>query len=274
MQRSEITAKYLQSLELETRPPDLQFLSDIVRRHLSTFSFSSVGPRLGEELPLDLKSLYQRIVVQHRGGYCFEQNGLVYEILQELGFQVELYLARVIYNKDIHPGLTHRVTLVHLQDQRYIADAGFGPLGPARPVPMPTQATQLPTQGRRIFRIAEPNPGDYHMQTTQDGDFYSLYKFELSHYGQADCEVGHFYSHRHPQAAFVNNLVVSRILDREIRSLRNNDYRVLSIPAANAQPREQQITSPAQLRTLLETKFHILVTEPESQLLFTGVPPV
>ncbi|MBT3234218.1 MAG: N-hydroxyarylamine O-acetyltransferase, partial [Calditrichaeota bacterium] len=29
-----------------------------------------------QDLPLDFESLHQRIVVQRRGGYCFEQNGL------------------------------------------------------------------------------------------------------------------------------------------------------------------------------------------------------
>lgn len=53
-------------------------------------------------------------MVRRRGGYCFEHNGLLCEMLEALGFEVTLYLARVIYNRDIHPGLTHRITLVHL----------------------------------------------------------------------------------------------------------------------------------------------------------------
>ncbi|MHB9005263.1 MAG: arylamine N-acetyltransferase, partial [Coriobacteriia bacterium] len=112
MERAEIVDRYLQSLGLQRRSPDLSFLSDITRRHVATFSFSSVGPRLGDELPLDLESLFRRIVVQARGGYCFEQNGLLYEVLEELGFAVKLYLARVIYNQDTNPGLTHRITMV------------------------------------------------------------------------------------------------------------------------------------------------------------------
>lgn len=55
-------------------------------------------------------------------------------MLEALGFEVTLYLARVIYNRDIHPGLTHRITLVHLDGERYLVDVGFGPLGPDLPV--------------------------------------------------------------------------------------------------------------------------------------------
>lgn len=51
-------------------------------------------------------------------------------VLEELGFSVNLFLGRVIYNQDIHPGLTHRITLVEIDGNHYIADVGFGPLGP------------------------------------------------------------------------------------------------------------------------------------------------
>ena len=41
-----------------------------------------IGHLLGEEWPIDLESLYKRIVVRRRGGYCFKQNDFLYEILQ------------------------------------------------------------------------------------------------------------------------------------------------------------------------------------------------
>ncbi len=36
--------------------------------------------------------------------------------------------------------------------------------------------------------------------------------------------MGHFYSHKHPKAVFVNNLVISVINENTILSLRNNNY--------------------------------------------------
>ena len=93
---------------------------------MATFAFGSVGPRLGDELPLDIKSLFDRLVVRRRGGYCFEQNGLFYEVLDELGYAPRLYLARVIHGQDIHPGLTHRISLVTYGGTDYVVDVGFG----------------------------------------------------------------------------------------------------------------------------------------------------
>jgi N-hydroxyarylamine O-acetyltransferase len=130
VRRREMVRRYLQSLNLQECELDFRFLSTLVERHVATFAFSSVGCRLGEELPLDFESLFNRIVVRRRGGYCFEQNGLLYEVLEELGFSPELYLARVIYNQDSHPGLTHRISIVEHEGLRYVLDVGFGPLAP------------------------------------------------------------------------------------------------------------------------------------------------
>lgn len=65
MERRELAGNYLQTLNLHTRELDFDFLSDLVRRHVATFAFSSVGCQLGDDLPLDLESLYRRIVVKN-----------------------------------------------------------------------------------------------------------------------------------------------------------------------------------------------------------------
>jgi N-hydroxyarylamine O-acetyltransferase len=261
MQRDLILVGYLQALGLQKTTADLAFLNEITRSHVSRFPFSSVGPMLGDELPLDLESLYQRIVLKRRGGYCFEQNGLMYELLAELGFSVNLYLGRVIYNEDIHPGLTHRITLVEVNGSQYVVDVGFGPLGPSQAVPMSGETSR---QGFRQFRVLQRHAGEFHMQTLKEGDFYSLYKFELNRYGQADCEVGHFYSHRHPKASFVNHLVVSRILDRKVRSLRDREFRIVTPTTEQKLP----IENASHLKTILHEQFDIKVSNTESTHLF------
>ena len=276
MNCAEITDEYIRVLGLNRSKPDLVFLSEIARHHVGQFAFSSVGPLLGDDLPLDVESLYHRIVVKRRGGYCFEQNALMYAMLRELGFTVSLYLGRVIYNQDLHPGLTHRITLVEIDGNRYIVDVGFGPLGPQRPVSMSGEES---LENFRVFRIDKRDSGEFHMQTLKDGGFYSLYKFELARYGQADCEVGHFYSHKHPKATFVNHLVVSKILDKEVRSLRNHEFWVTT----ESGEQRQTIEDSQQLKMILDTQFGIRVNDTEGRNLFmradcsikgnTGVSP-
>jgi N-hydroxyarylamine O-acetyltransferase len=261
MDRAEMVQEYLRALDLHTREADFGLLNDLVARHVATFAFSSVGSLLGEDLPLDFESLFTRIVVQRRGGYCFQQNGLMFGVLEELGFDPVLYLARVIYNQNTHPGLTHRISMVEIEGERYLIDVGFGPLGPRIPVPMSGAETN---DGEHVFRISQRHPGEHHVEVFKDDTFYSLYRFELARYGQSDCELGHFYSHRHPQATFVNHLVVSLLLERETRSLRDLEYAVIS----RSGTRTHAVYDPEQLRRLLTGEFGCEVSEGESQSLF------
>ncbi len=261
MGQFEMVKNYLQTLNLHDRELDFEFLSDIVARHVSTFAFSSVGCQLGDDLPLDFKSLYQRIVIQRRGGYCFEQNGLLYGVLEELGFSPKILLARVIHSHDTHSGLTHRMSMVEYEGQQYVLDVGFGFLGPTFPVPM---SEVEPNDGKNNFRIAERHPGEYYMQVFQDGDFCSLYRFDLARYGQADCEVGHFFSHRHPDAKFVNHLVVSLIQENETRALVNLKYWITT----KASTRSLEISDPDQLKRIIVGELGVQITADESRRLY------
>jgi N-hydroxyarylamine O-acetyltransferase len=258
MNRQQIAEKYLDTLGLVKVNPDLDFLSSLTAHHVAMFPFSSLGCQLGDELPLDLESLFSRIVVKRRGGYCFEQNGLFFEILQELGYAVQLYLARVIVNGHPHPGLTHRISVVTLDELEYV---GFGAFGPRLPVLISAQET---VDGSKRFRIAQQRTTDFHMQVFKDGAFLSLYRFERARYGQADCEVGHFFSHKHPDATFVNNLTASLIKADEIRSLRNFEYWVIMASGTVA----EEIDSAEKLTQILTDSFHLAVSESEGRQLY------
>jgi N-hydroxyarylamine O-acetyltransferase len=119
----------------------------------------------------------------------------------------------------------------------------------------------------RTHRVLERRPGEFHLQNLQHGEPFSLYRFDLGVYGQADCELGHFYSHRHPDATFVNHLVASRILPDEVRSLRNRGYRIIRADGDT----DVEIRSAEQLTTLLRDDFGLRITDTEGQRLFADL---
>ena len=240
--------------------PTAETLSALQYAHLITVPYENLDILRGRRIRLDLDHLYEKIVVRRRGGYCFEQNALMFEVLQDLGFSARLYLGRVMVNGNPDPALTHRVTIVDLDGVEYLVDVGFGPLGPRGPVPVAGE--------HGTHRVAEVAPGEIHVQSSSGGDAVTLYRFERSTYGPADCELGHFYSHRHPRASFVNNLVASRILDDEVRSLRNHDYWVMRDSGTVT----RTVSSAEDLRVILNQEMDLLVTEDESARLFAELP--
>jgi N-hydroxyarylamine O-acetyltransferase len=262
--RTFLASTYLGALDLDVDEPTPGRLDELIARHVATFAFSSVGPRLGDDLPLEPEALLDRIVRRRRGGYCFEHNGLLFEVLDELGYRPRLVLARVLLSGNPHPALTHRVSVVEVAGVPHVVDVGFGAPGPHLAVPLGGDV--VGSEWRR-FRVVEVRPGHWCMQALAGEDWLSLYRFELLDYGLSDCEVGHFWSHRSPKASFVSTLVVSRILDDEVRSLRDRDYRVLS-----ATGDVQRTVGDDELRDLLAHELDVHVSADEAARLLPPRP--
>ena len=262
MTNEQIAQSYLADLTISEGPLAIDFLNELQSKHIAQYSFNNIAVILGQELPLDPESLFNKIVERRRGGYCFEHNKLVFTVLSELGFDVRLLLAKVIYNQDVDVARTHRVTLLTLAGEDYIVDAGFGHLGARFPVKIVHGLIQ--DQGDAQYRITQNVNGDYCYQVFKDGDFFTLYTFDLHHYTEADCLLGHFYSHKHPNAAFVNNLVICRKFFNDIQSLRNNEFHHV----INGITQTTKITCIKQLHQLLIDVYQLDIDIAISEFLF------
>ena len=88
-----------------------------------------------KEVFIDPESLYRKIVIDHRGGYCFELNGFFYWVLKSLGFDVVPCACRVMFGADKPEDnfIDHRASIVTLDGKRYLCDVGMG-------APMPLAA--------------------------------------------------------------------------------------------------------------------------------------
>jgi N-hydroxyarylamine O-acetyltransferase len=272
MDNMTLAQAYLADLNIINETLDINFINELQRKHIAQYSFNSLSVVLGQDLPLDVESLFNKIVQRRRGGYCFEHNKLVLNVLATLNFDVRLLLAKVVYNRDSEVARTHRITLLTYAGENYIVDAGFGPLGAYMPVKIELGLVQ--EQGGEQYRIIKNEQSLYHhhenstdeycYQVLKDGEFFTLYVFDLHHYTESDCLVSHFYSHKHPNAAFVNNLVISRKLPNEIKSLRNGEYHHIE----GGETHTTQITNVKQLHQLLTEVYLLDIDIAISEFLF------
>lgn len=217
----ELTQNYLNVLGIKT-VNNLEDITALIQAHEKTFAFSSLKVLLKEEISLDLESIYENVVAKKRGGYCFEHNKLMYEVLKDLGFDVEFYLARVINNTQADVPQTHRFTFLNHEGQRYLIDVGIGFRSPNVLVKFSKEETY--SHLGISYKIITNEDGTYNLALFEKGQWFKATKFDLNACNEADFEMGHFYSHKHPCAVFVNNLVISRIDKQCIYSLRNKDY--------------------------------------------------
>jgi len=108
------------------RAPDARTLRELHRQHLFAVAFENLDIPLGVPIVLDIERTYNKIVVRHRGGFCYELNGLFCELLRALGFRVAMLSARVRREDGgFGPEFDHMLLKVEL-DEPWLVDVGFG----------------------------------------------------------------------------------------------------------------------------------------------------
>jgi N-hydroxyarylamine O-acetyltransferase len=210
---------YLARVGLSAPPSaDVEGMRRLHAAQFYSIPFENFDIQLGRSIQLDLPSLQQKLVLQARGGYCFELNGLMLHALRAFGFKVRPILARV-HLQDPPTGLTHQVNAVEIEGQTWIQDVGFGAGGLRGPLLLSDGASQ---QGPGVsFRHIRQEPWGWVMQSRVGRVWKNSASFELGHFIEADLEVGNHYTSTSPNTHFTQIRVASLPLASGRISLRD-----------------------------------------------------
>ena len=105
--------------------PNINSLQTLQKAFLLRIPFENLDIHLGREIKLDSKTIYKKIVMNNRGGFCYECNILFFDLLAALGYQVAYLSARMIKAALVGPEYDHMVLLVKLEHD-YLVDVGNG----------------------------------------------------------------------------------------------------------------------------------------------------
>ena len=115
--------------------PDLANLASLQDAHVRTVPFENLDIHLGRPLSLAIPALFDKVVHQRRGGFCFELNGLFAALLCALGYTAWLVEARTVEDDgQLGPRFDHARIIVLLDEEPWLVDVGTGasPRGPIR----------------------------------------------------------------------------------------------------------------------------------------------
>jgi len=250
---------YFKKLEIHPKELSLELIESMQKAHIKKFSFNNIAVLLKKEISLKTEHIVEKIVNKNLGGYCFEHNQLMYEVLKYLGFDVRILIAKVINNQDIDVARTHRVTLLKWEKNNYLIDVGFGLMCPNKPIKI-----EKSNNSGHTYRIIQNKETDYILETLVKNSYFSLYKFNLQNYTQADCEMGNFYSAHFPNAVFVNNFLISLTLPNLKLSLRNHTYHKISKEGTQI----IEIKNSTHLCSIIRNDFKILLSKSECNELY------
>ncbi len=105
--------------------PTAEMLRELQRTHMFNVPFENLDIHNHRFFQIDVPSIYEKIVLRHRGGFCYELNGLFIWLLRELGFDMTLPAGRVFVDGELGPEFGHMNMLIQLEE-RWLADVGFG----------------------------------------------------------------------------------------------------------------------------------------------------
>src|SRR5690625_4506003 len=77
-------------------PDKFEALKQLQLHHLLHVPFENLDVIRGIPIILDVRAFYEKVVTNHRGGYCYELNGLFNWLLQQLGYDCYLVAATVL----------------------------------------------------------------------------------------------------------------------------------------------------------------------------------
>lgn len=232
-----------------------QTLNGIVRRHTETIPFENLTPLTGQPVNLQPASLQRKLIDEQRGGYCFEQNLLLRNVLQQLSFKVTGLAARVVWNLPETTVLarTHMLLLVQLDNEPHIVDVGFGGLVLTCALKLQTDIEQ--STPHESFRFIRPSD-TFVMQAKVRSEWRSLYKFDTQEQVDADYEMANWHTSTHPTSRFTSNLIAARTAPDRRYALLNQE---LAVHHLHGETERETLSTVEQLRETLEHDFLLRV---------------
>lgn len=248
------------------RLPTLATLQAIIQHHTRTIPFENLNPYLRLPVKLDLASLQNKLVYNRRGGFCFEQNGLLRQVLLALGYESRPLGARVIWNRPpgFMPPRSHMVQIITIDAQPYMVDVGFGGMTPTAPIRLePGLVQETPHEPFR-FMVED---GDYFLQALIGDTWRSLYRFDLTVQQPADYELSNFWVCHAPESHFITGVTAARVEPGRRYALRDTN---LAIHHTGGISEERTLTDVDELYELLDKTFYITVpTDVDTRTAFT-----
>lgn len=251
-----------------SREVSVETLHGIVERHVLTIPFENLDPLMQRPVRLDSASIQQKLIHDRRGGYCFEQNGLLLLALETLGFEVRPLSARVKigYPREQVTPRTHLIVRIELEGMSWLADVGVGGLSPTAALRLVTDEPQpTPHETRRIVKSGSL----YYHQALLQGEWQDLYEMTLEEMPLIDREVANWFTSTHPGSRFRNLLMVSRAAPDGVRLTMLNDE--FSIRDANGVAKKHLIGSKQEMLDLLAEHFGVNLS-PDDPIVCPAVP--
>ncbi|MSE13794.1 arylamine N-acetyltransferase [Pantoea agglomerans] len=248
--------KYLNRLNLNEKPViSHAFLSVLHNAHFFNIPFENFSIGDTSDVSPERDRIFNKIVLNNKGGICFEFSVLLQELFDHIGFSYEVRLARVLIPHTTPA--THQLFIVKIGSERWLFDVGFGAKGPRSLLLMldgyihsdpflSTRITEDAIQGWIVSVKENSKP---------DAVWEDIYSFHDVQTFPADINMAYFYTLHSPDSLLNTNSVASLPRKNGRISIRNKTFtEVKGFESTSVEIPDDEETS-----RILKTKFGISV---------------
>ena len=246
-----IVNSYLNRLKLNNLPTaNYTSLCVLMNQHLREIPFENLDVLARHEIRTSTDALHQKLIINKRGGYCFELNRFFSMLLNTAGYKTRTMLARVHVNGNNMPKLTHQCTLVFLSENWWLADVGFG-ASITQPIVFAVDKVSETKHGQ--YQLVN-HPLGMMLQHRQNNDWHDIYSISNHPPIESDLNLGNYYSYNHPKATFRNRLLISKLTDKGYKTIADDK---LHLPEGTI----KKINNRKELETILKDSFGIEIKD-------------
>lgn len=178
--------------------------------HLWSVPFENLDIHYGKEILLDSQKIYQKIVEEKRGGFCYELNGLFYLLLKEVGFEIKRISARVYGDNGVlGPEFDHLCMLCKLENEEYLVDVGNGSFS-LHPLTFVLEQEQEDPHGK--FKISRYDEANYLVSCFKKETWTPDYLFKVQERAYEEFAEMCVYHQTSPHSPFTNKRMCTQAI--------------------------------------------------------------
>jgi len=245
--------KYLQRLGYNgSIQPTIELLQVLQKRHLLNVPFENLDIHYKVPIQLDLETIFEKVVIKKRGGFCYELNGIFYEMLRSIGFDVKMISARVFDQGQqiFSPEFDHLAIIAKIDSVDYLADAGFGEFAFT---PLKVEPGTIQNDERGKFRIDRHDNSYYKVSKGVGEEWVPEYMFTLTKRDLSEFEDMCKYNQTSPLSHFTQNKFCSLATEKGRITVTANKIKITVRDSVT----EVLLDSEEKFLEALETYFHI-----------------
>lgn len=229
-------------------------LSDLQDAHLQSIPYENIDILLGVPLSLDEDDLFEKMVVKKRGGYCFEQNGLLLAALEGIGFEVTQLCGRFIIGEVGISDRRHRVLKVEASDGTFICDVGVYGESPRKVLRFVEGEVQ--SDGICEYKYRKDDfYGWVECQKQRGKDWTDIYGFTEEPWLTRDFLQPSFFCEKHPESAFTSFHKVGMFRDKATLTFIDHTFTIYE----DAQIKLREEIEDKDIPKLLKEQFGLVV---------------